>query len=321
VIGDTDLGRRVVVRRFVGIGPEGRPQYADLLGELVELDADRLTVRTEDGTDHAVAWADVVAAKPVPPRPVRYSEIVALEWAAASTWPAPTRHRLGEWLLRSGEGWTARANSALPLGDPGLPLRAAIDAVSAWYAGLGRPPAVTTPLPVTRSVQDELLALGWLPQPTTLVLVASLADLLATAPERADLPAVALRRRPSEDWLALVAGRKGRLPGAALPILTAVDQVRFAEVYGDEPVGIAAIARGALSTDGPWLGLSLVEVVEAHRRRGLAQHVTGTLARWAADLGATRAFLQVLEANTPARTLYERLGFTLHHRYVTLAPP
>jgi N-acetylglutamate synthase len=321
VVGDAYLGRRIVVRRFIGIGAGGRPQYTDLLGELVALDADRLTVRTDDGTDHAVARADVVAAKPVPPRPVRYSEIVALEWAAASTWPAPTQHRLGGWLLRSGDGWTARANSALPLGDPGLPPAEALDAVVSWYAGLGRPPAVTTPLPVTRRVHEELLARGWLAQPTTLVLTASLTDLVAAVPERPDLPAVALPRQPSEDWLALVAGRKGRLPGAALPILTAVDHVRFAEVYGDAPVDIAAIARGALSTDGQWLGLALIEVVEAHRRRGLAQHVTGALARWAADLGATRAFLQVLETNESARALYGRLGFTLHHRYVTLAPP
>jgi GNAT superfamily N-acetyltransferase len=263
--------------------------------------------------------ADVVAAKPVPPRPVRYSEILALEEAAASTWPAPTQHRLGGWLLRSGEGWTARANSALPLGDPGLPLGEAIDAVTAWYAELGRPPAITTPLPVARVVHDELLARGWLAQPATLVLTASLADLIAATPERADLPPVALRQRPSEGWLGLVTGRKGGLPGAALHILTAVDRVCFAEEYGDAPVDLAAIARGALSTDGQWLGLALLEVVEAHRRRGLAQHVTGALARWAAEHGATRAFLQVLESNTPARSLYGKLGFTLHHRYVTLA--
>lgn len=312
------VGQRVVVRRFVGIGPEGRPQYTDLLGELVELDADRLTIRTENGTDHMVNRADVVAAKPVPPRPVRFSEIFALESAAATTWPAPAQHRLGEWLLRSGEGWTARANSALPLGDPGLPLAEALDAVTAWYADLGRPPAVTTPLPVTRAVHDELLARGWLAQPATLVMTTSLADLIAATPTRADLPPVALPERPSADWLALVTGRKGGLPGAALHILTAVDQVRFAEVYAAEPADVAAIARGALSADGQWLGLALIEVVESHRRRGLAQHVTGELARWAAAQGATRAFLQVLEANEPARALYEKVGFSAHHRYVTL---
>jgi ribosomal protein S18 acetylase RimI-like enzyme len=291
--------------------------FTDLLGTLVALDADRVTVRTEDGTEHAVDRADVVAAKPVPPRPVRYSEIVSLEWAAASTWPAPVTGRVGEWLLRSAEGWTARANSALPLGDPGLPLPSAVDEVVAFYAGHGRPPAITTPLPVCRAVHDEVLARGWIAQPATLVMVAPLADLIAATPAE---PVVDLRERPSEDWLAMVGGRKGGLPGAALQILTAVDQVRFPEVYADEPPHLAAIARGALSADGRWLGLALVEVAPAHRRRGLAQLVTGALARWAAERGATRAFLQVLESNTAARALYEKLGFTVHHRYVTLAP-
>jgi GNAT superfamily N-acetyltransferase len=320
VIGDANLGQRIVLRKFVGIGGEGRPVYTDLLGELVALDAERVTVRTEDGTEHAVDRADVVAAKAVPPRPVRFSEIIALEWAAASTWPAPVQGRLGEWLLRSAEGWTARANSALPLGDPGLPLPAAIDALVDWYAAHGRPPAVTVPLPVARRVQDEVLARGWRPQPVTLVLTVGLTELLAAVPDRAG-PVVDLRERPSEGWLTLVAGRKSGLPASAHHILSGPRRVRFAEVYADAPAGVAAIARGALSADGHWLGLALVEVVEAHRRRGLAQHVTGALARWAVECGAERAFLQVLADNGPARALYQRLGFTPHHRYVTLAPP
>ena len=45
--------------------------------------------------------------------------IEALERAAARHWQAPETERLGEWLLRAAAGFTGRANSALPLGDPG----------------------------------------------------------------------------------------------------------------------------------------------------------------------------------------------------------
>ena len=42
-----------------------------------------------------------------------------LERAAALHWQAPETERLGEWRLRAADGFTGRANSALPLGDPG----------------------------------------------------------------------------------------------------------------------------------------------------------------------------------------------------------
>jgi hypothetical protein len=55
-----------------------------------------------------------------------------LERAAARHWQAPEQEPLGQWLLRAAQGFTGRANSALPLGDPGRPLPAAIAAVTGW---------------------------------------------------------------------------------------------------------------------------------------------------------------------------------------------
>ena len=52
-----------------------------------------------------------------------------LERAAALHWQAPETEPLGEWRLRAAAGFTGRANSALPVGDPGLPLPEAVAAV------------------------------------------------------------------------------------------------------------------------------------------------------------------------------------------------
>jgi hypothetical protein len=60
-----DVGARVVVRRRL---PEGG--YGDLLGELVRWDAE-VVVRDRSGALGTAARADVVAAKRVPPAPVR----------------------------------------------------------------------------------------------------------------------------------------------------------------------------------------------------------------------------------------------------------
>ena len=66
--------------------------------------------------------------------------IADLERAAAEHWQAADRAALGEWLLRAAGGFTGRANSALPLGDPGMPLPDAVAAVAAWYRSRACPP-------------------------------------------------------------------------------------------------------------------------------------------------------------------------------------
>jgi N-acetylglutamate synthase len=63
----------------------------------------------------------------------RNPRVEDLERAAALHWQAPETEPLGEWRLRAGAGFTGRANSALPLGDPGLPLPEAVTAVEDWY--------------------------------------------------------------------------------------------------------------------------------------------------------------------------------------------
>jgi ribosomal protein S18 acetylase RimI-like enzyme len=69
-------------------------------------------------------------------------------------------------------------------------------------------------------------------------------------------------------------------------------------------------------------GLTAVEVHPSHRRAGLATAITAALAAAAQSHGATCLYLQVEEANQPARALYARAGFTDHHGYhYRVAPP
>ncbi|WP_018784713.1 GNAT family N-acetyltransferase [Micromonospora sp. CNB394] len=336
-----DVGHRIVVRRIVGIR-EGRTLFSDALGELVELSETHITLSTDAGPLR-VPVAEVHRAKRVPParRPTA-AAVVALELAADEAWPAPVRGRLGDWLLRWADGWTGRANSALPAGDPDRPLPAALDAVQRWYAERGGSALVNTPLPLAAPVGAELDARGWTSRPPVLVQTVPLRTLTAPPetvpadvhPGRVAMPAAAdpqppaspagtppvtLTGTPTDDWLAICAGRKGGLPDAARHVLTAVDRVRFAELRVDGR--LLAIGRGTVTGGGRWLGLGLLEVLPEARRRGFATAVVRALADWGADEGAARAFLQVEQSNTGAVTLYRRLGFTTHHTYLTRVAP
>ncbi|MBQ1051533.1 GNAT family N-acetyltransferase [Micromonospora sp. C51] len=332
---EQDLGHRIVVRRRVGVRG-GRPVYSDALGELVELTETHLTLTTRQGRLR-VPIAEVHRAKRVPAarRPTA-AAMVELELAADEAWPAPVRARLGDWLLRDADGWTGRANSALPVGDPDRPLPAAVDAVERWYAGHGRPAMVNTPLPLAAPVGSELDRRGWGSRPPVLVQTVPLATLSASAPSDAVAaaagipgdptgqdgsagPVVELAAAPSADWLAVAAGRKGGLPDAARHVLTAVDQIRFAHAYVDG--ALVGIGRGTVTGQGRWLGLCLIEVLPVARRQGLAVRLIRALADWAADAGATDAFLQVEQSNTGAVALYRKLGFTTHHTYLTRVAP
>jgi GNAT superfamily N-acetyltransferase len=118
---------------------------------------------------------------------------------------------------------------------------------------------------------------------------------------------VALTARPDEEWLQVY---ERPVP---VEVLTAVidGEVAFASLPG------TAVGRGAV-TDAPdgtrWVGLSALHVTAAQRRRGHARALCSALLAWGASHGATRCYAQVLTENSAARTLYESMGFSVHHR-------
>jgi N-acetylglutamate synthase len=160
---------------------------------------------------------------------------------------------------------------------------------------------------------------GWTARPLVLVQTAPIAALLA-GERRFDLPPVDLARTPADDWFAMVAEHKGALPAAARRLLTAVPESVFAHVRDDRGE-LIAVARGTVTGPQRWHGIALVQTAPDVRRRGLAAHMVSALAQWARQRGSSRAYLQVEEHNAAAVALYQRLGFTTHHTYLTRVAP
>ncbi|MEU5235361.1 GNAT family N-acetyltransferase [Streptomyces lydicus] len=316
-----DVGKRVSVRRLTGDG-EGAPAFTDAVGVLTSWDEGVLSITRRDGTSVRIEESALVAAKVAPParprRKVPAAGTRELQEVAARGWPAIEAERLGEWTLRAAGGFTRRANSVLPLGDPGLPLDAALERVEQWYAERGLPAVivVATGRPDTdEELAAELARRGWDAERHTRVRIsalAPLADLPASAPPGS--AGVTLSREPGADWLALYnrTGDSGGPTADALKVLTGGPSVWFATVRAADG-GTAAIGR--LVVDGRWAGFAALEVAEDARRQGLATLVTAALAERALDEGASAAYLQVEADNAGALALYDRLGFTDHHGY------
>lgn len=232
----------------------------------------------------------------------------ALERLAARTWRGLEEQPYGDWLLRAGGGFTGRANSVLVVGRPPAPLPEAIAGVSRWYAARGLQPRAQVPTPGAEQADAAFDAAGWERSEHNCVLVAPL-DGWGPPSVRVDLAPL-----PDDAWLLAYRYRGTPLPPVAREVLLRADDPVFASVRcSPSPAPLAAVARGALA--GGWLVVTAVTVGDAHRRRGLATAVMAALGAWARDRGGHSCVLQVASSNGGALALYDRLGFTEHHRY------
>ncbi|MFJ3797131.1 GNAT family N-acetyltransferase [Streptomyces sp. NPDC090088] len=309
-----DVGKRVSVRRLTGNDvPEEK--FTDTVGVLTSWDDDGvLTITRRDGATVRIPESALVAGKVVPAAPARrrgpaatYEELARV---AARGWRPVESERLGAWELRASGGFTRRANSVLPLGDPGLPLDAALEAVRRWYGVRGLPAYVQTATGAAGTQEllcAELARRGWTREVSAELWVGGLAPVA----DRAEGAGVLLAREADEAWLARYQ-RKG-VSEVALRVLGSGPSVWFATVPGAQ--GDAPAAIGRLVVDGRWAGFAAVEVDPALRRRGLAGEVMAALARRALEEGASAAWLQVETDNEAARAMYARLGFAAHHAY------
>ncbi|MER5310148.1 GNAT family N-acetyltransferase [Streptomyces sp. NPDC002773] len=309
-----DVGKRVSVR-YVTESPSAGGRFTDAVGVLTSWDEAVLLITRKSGESVRIPDSALVAGKVVPAAPARRRGPSAtfheLARATARAWQPTESEALGEWTLRAADGFTRRANSALPLGDPGLPVADALAHVRAWYAARQLPAYVQTSTGAEGTQELLCAALerhGWRREVSAEVRIGALA---AIGDLDADVSAVRLSRTVDEPWLRRYQ-RFGRPSPAVRPVLGSGPSVWFASVAGTEGVP-AAIGRCVV--DGRWAGFMAVEVDPAQRRRGLATSVMTALARQALDEGASAAWLQVEADNDGARALYDGMGFAPHHHY------
>jgi GNAT superfamily N-acetyltransferase len=238
--------------------------------------------------------------------------IAEFERMAARHWQGTEQEWFGGWLLRASGGFTGRANSVLPTGDPGVPAGQAVAEVESWYSRRGLTPMFILPtsLDSTEGELDELLAgRGWTLRGDPQVIVMT-GRTETVARYRSDA-GIWLSSRPDADWLRACRYLGQSLPPQALPVLLSAPAQVFASVHRDG----RTVATGRLSLAGGWAGLTLIAVEPDWRRAGLGLAVTAELAAQALSRGIGDMFLQVVEDNTAARRLYTRCGFTDRHRY------
>lgn len=324
---DELLGRRVALRHRIGDRP-GAPRFTDAVGELSAAGPDALVVSTRRGPVRVRRDA-VVAVRAIPPavpRRASWAAVARLEGLCADAWPALVDRPLGGWRLRAAGGYTGRANSALAVGDPGMPVAAALDAVCAFAAEHGG--AARVQVPVGSPWDRAVSAAGW--RLETEHAAGAVSAVLVAPAAVSDQPGagvglgagwVELLERPTPDWWRLGPGpasapeptpaqraviEPGGAPPTVFPLLRGPD---------GRPLGHL---RAALVADH--LHLALLAVDPAARRRGVARALVTAAAGWGRARGARWLVLQAAAHNDGAHAVYRRLGFVEHHRYRYLVP-
>ncbi|MEV3925369.1 GNAT family N-acetyltransferase [Actinomadura coerulea] len=214
----------------------------------------------------------------------------------AEAWPAPFAQDIGGWRLRHADGVTKRANSVLPMDDPG-DVDLAIGRAERFYTALGLPTVFLMDAQARPEGLDGVLeGRGYELVEPTIAMTAGL-----SGPYERE--GVDVLDAPSREWLHRwwsVDGGHDHRPPMAEKILTGVS-AGYACADG------LAVGRGV--PQGEWLGVYAMAVAPDARRRGLGRRVLRALLGWGSERGCERAYLVVVERNAAARTLYESEGF------------
>lgn len=338
-------GIRVVLRYRDG------DSATDALGTVEDVTDDTVTVRTKRGPT-VVQREAILLAHEVPPAPVRTGmphEVVSavdLRRISAAAWLPPESTWLHSdnvraeaagatdfvqtgWLLRSEPAAPSkRANSTVPLDDPGMPTAQALDAVENWYTSRdARPMVQIYSADASSALAPGCVELGPLLRerdyealPPTLLLTGATREAAAGATRAADaaLPGLTIEvaDSPSEDYLAAL-GYPTDHEGheAYRRLLTSGEQVQFLTAWANHPDGSRSpVAACRLVEVSRWAVVTNLVTQPALRRRGAGRAIVRAALATAASRGV-RSFLADVEADNAASiALFESLGAAVAQR-------
>ena len=240
-------------------------------------------------------------------------DIPVIEEAASRSWPSKHTQQYGGWLLRATEGVTRRANSVLPLGNPGDEnLEAALGHVQAFYTEHNLPIRFQMTSASQPSELDSFLeSKGLIIDMRVKVLTIPLANVLLEEPEFG----VVVFGSPWKDWFTTYQKASGfdiNQINIRQDIIERISNEKAcaAAIKGEKVVGI-----GLAVLDQEWLGLFSLVTEPKVRRQHVATSITQSLIGWGLSRGAQRGYLQVEETNKPAQKLYFGLGFSEAYSY------
>lgn len=237
-------------------------------------------------------------------------DVLRLETANLSAWPAERLLHDGSWLLRATPGHGSKRLNSLNFLDPADD--ADVEARLAAMAAASRRQGLTPTVRITPLTPPAVVALverdGFEAFDETLTMVLPTDG--AAMPAGVEAWDAAPRRRWAEA-MKTTASAKAADVGALVAVLERIVPEAALMVAVDD----GTVAASTLAVrDRNLVGLFDVGTNPAFRRRGHASACVRAALAWGRAGGARTGYLQVLAGNTVAVDLYRRMGFTEAYR-------
>lgn len=231
-----------------------------------------------------------------------------IEELTANSWPSCIMQTLGQWRLRANLGVTKRANSVYTSG-PFPEYREWMEVAEDFYRRRSLLPCFYICEASPAELDGILHSRGYRKIFECYTMVASCIEVLAHSTESDQFKPEFADEAGSEwinDFMRLEGYSPDRYDG----------YVRIFSAIGPKKTFVSLrdngnlIALGTVVVERGWAGLSNIVVDAEHRGKGAATVLLRSLANWSLRNGADHLYLQVVQDNLPAISLYRKHGFT-----------
>ena len=294
------IGKRVTIRLHEPTGG-----YRDIVG-ILQSERELITSKSKSITfspDEIAIWREI---KPLPDLAGKGAplsqRIIELEKLSDLTWPAQEIVEYGKLRLRISDGFSMRANSVLPIGEPPIDLASAIDEITNIYREKKLKPTFSIPLPIFDELDKYLEQHGWNIKIDANFLIRDIGAIEVSSDPQFSIE---ILDYPSKEWLEINSDQ---------PLEKIMR--RYPARYGAVKIGEQVIAVGRIATLGSWSIVTRLFVNPSFRGKGVAKNLMNNLLSAAVSDGATKVALQVDNENGAALALYQSMGFTTHHKFV-----
>lgn len=237
-----------------------------------------------------------------------------IEEAGLNAWPALQQMLYDGWVLRFSKGYTKRANSANALYPSAIDTQKKVAFCEAQYKARElRPIFRITPFaPV--DLDSILEARGYELIDTTLVLAR---DVAAIAKSRETDSALSgrMHQESLDDWLPIYCRLKSSSLDAHQTHREILETILGRCFYASLTVSGETVSCALGVLEGEFFGFFDVVTALEHRNQGHGMALLSSMLDWAQENGARHAYLGVVDLNSPARRLYDKLGFQEVYRY------
>ena len=256
-----------------------------------------------------------------------------IEELSLNAWPSHKIELYDGWLIRFSYNYTYRTNSVEQILPGSIPVPEKVRYCEEVYRNLGSPVHFKINPLLDPSFDRYLQDLGYEIRHTTQVLTADLSRTSLMHPvsteyefeNRLGLPSrvqysdrltVLLSPHVTDEWLQGLFHLNGTTDPLLRRIVPAMyNAIPKKTIVASVEIDGRIVASGLGICDRSYIGIYAIYVSPSCRRRGYARAICSTLLSEGQRQGASKAYLQVVQGNIAAKSLYIDLGFSDFYTY------